>query len=270
MSYLIVYKNKIEAKNYYFKVNYVEKKAQEVHGLSVEKLINLSRNRTFFDQIDDIWKDFQNADLLVAHNFEFDIKFLKSEFLSCGRMFAYKQSFCTMRYFTHICKLPRRNSRYGGYKFPKLKELVDFFRIDQASILNKVRLLFDDDSIGFHDSRFDVIATWLCYLEGIKRGYLRESYVLCLPFFVEENVVKRKSGSIENIEQKTDGRKVELEEKPKQILHKEHSVNTDFNSLDKGHDRSLKKLLLALVGIIIIMMPVIIFIALLVYAVISK
>lgn len=67
------------------------------------------------------------ADLLVAHNLDYDETVLFAEFKRCQRMpdVLQKNKFCTMKATTNICKLP---GKYG-YKWPKLieayKQLVD-------------------------------------------------------------------------------------------------------------------------------------------------
>lgn len=77
--------------------------------------------------MEEIYDDFFAADLIVAHNAPFDIGFMINEFYRRERRFRYKEEFDTMRYFTPIMKLPRRNG--AGYKFPKLTELGEFLDI---------------------------------------------------------------------------------------------------------------------------------------------
>jgi hypothetical protein len=43
-----------------------------VHGLSVDMLNRLSNNKGFIDFSDEIRPDFEKADIIVSHNYEFD------------------------------------------------------------------------------------------------------------------------------------------------------------------------------------------------------
>ena len=168
LSYLILDGNNIEAKNYFFKVDYVEPGAERIHGLSVEKLCKLSNNRTFNDNLYLLHSDFHNADLLVGHNISFDLKFILAEYRKCGRSFSLRESFCTMRYFTNICKIP--HYRGYGYKWPRLEELTQFFNINDTDIRQETESIFDCQDVGYHDARFDTVATYLAYIEGLRRG----------------------------------------------------------------------------------------------------
>jgi DNA polymerase-3 subunit epsilon len=62
------------------------------------------------------------ADQVVAHNINFDLKFLAYEFdrIGNGNVIADKPGFCTMEATTDICKIPGRWP--GKFKWPKLME----------------------------------------------------------------------------------------------------------------------------------------------------
>lgn len=171
LSYLIVDGDQIIPKNYYFKVDYIEPGAQRVHGLSVEMLAKLSNDKAFIDFYDELYEDFDNADLLIAHNFSFDIRFIKSEFMRCGVNYIYNESLCTMRYFTDICRIP--GSSGYVYKWPNLEELTRFFDIKGKRIIKTTNELFDCKEIGYHDARFDTVATYLCLMEALNRGLVK-------------------------------------------------------------------------------------------------
>ncbi|MBO8161911.1 MAG: UvrD-helicase domain-containing protein [Thermosipho sp. (in: Bacteria)] len=175
LSYLICNERSIKAKNFYFTVDYVEPEAQRVHNLSVNKLRQLSNNKRFKDFFREIKDDFCNADLLIAHNYSFDMKFIKAEFSRQGYKYMPNDSFCTMRYFTDICKLYNQSHRY---KYPKLKELANFLNINKYDILCTVKEYYGEDSISFHDARFDVTTTFLCFVKGIKNGHINSTEVL--------------------------------------------------------------------------------------------
>lgn len=171
LSYIIVYGNSIDAKNYYFKVDYVEYGAQKVHGLSVEQLQKLSGNKTFKNNFDLILDDFTNSELLVAHNFNFDLSFLKAEYERCGNSFKYNNSLCTMKYFTDICRIP--NSNGNGYKWPKLEEMIRYFKIKDKEILKTTREIFNADKTNYHDARFDTVAVYMCYMKALEKGLIK-------------------------------------------------------------------------------------------------
>lgn len=171
LSYLIINGNDISSDNYYFKVDYIEPGAQNIHGLNTDNLIQLSNGRIFKDSFHKIEEDFSKADLLISHNFNFDLKFMKAEFHKCNSCFRYNKSLCTMRYFTSICKIPRYNG--PGYKWPNLDELVRFFGIKNEDIIKNTNKLFVTENIDYHDARFDVVATYLCLKEAMYKGLFR-------------------------------------------------------------------------------------------------
>lgn len=158
LSYVLQDASGIKTKNFYFKVNYIEPSASMVHGLTVERLLVLSKGKTFRDYIDEIYADLSSADLLVAHNTSFDFSFLREEFELAGELFNPINSFCTMKSSVPVCKLKRTNS--NGYKYPKLCELTSFLQITDQEILSVTRNIFGDNC-GYHDARFDTTAVYL-------------------------------------------------------------------------------------------------------------
>jgi DNA polymerase-3 subunit epsilon len=151
-------KDSVRAKNYFFSVENVEYGAYMVHGFSKQKLQELSNGKKFADDIDQIQEDFESADLVVAHNVAFDIMFLRREFERLNRVFRAKEEFCTMKNLIPVCKIPK--NRGQGYKYPKLSEACEFFRITDTEIKEDVKRFFGKD-VGFHDARFDTTALYL-------------------------------------------------------------------------------------------------------------
>jgi len=90
----------------------------------------------------------KNADLIVGHNIQFDIKMmLTANIREGGRGDALKKaSFCTMQTATDICKLP--NPKFPGkFKWPSLQEAY--------------KILVDPRGFeGAHDAEEDVKATY--------------------------------------------------------------------------------------------------------------
>lgn len=150
------------AKNFFFTVDYVEPGAEKVHGLSVDKLRELSKCKRFKDFAEEIYEDFKNEDILCGHNVDFDIGFLIKELDEAGyaaRDLLYKKRFCTMHSYTDILCL-NWNDYYNEYKWPRLSEVVDFLSIDKEYLEDKTKEVFGlDENVDFHDARLDVTTT---------------------------------------------------------------------------------------------------------------
>lgn len=136
----------------------------------MEKLIKLSNNETFKDKISLFKNNFDHANLLVGHNIRFDLEFIISEYRQARYNFTYNDAFCTMKHFTNICKIPNYNGY--GYKWPKLEELTNFFGISHKDIRKTTEDIFRCKDIGYHDARFDTVATYLSYMKGLERGLI--------------------------------------------------------------------------------------------------
>ena len=114
--------------------------------------------------LQEIQKDFDSADVIVAHNVNFDFSFLRKEFESCGKIFYAQESFCTMKKSVPVCKIPRANHR--GYKYPKLCELCAYLGISDDLINQTTKTLFGKQ-VGYHDARFDTTALYLALVKGV-------------------------------------------------------------------------------------------------------
>lgn len=163
LSYIILDDGKPTAKNFFFKVEYIEPGASEVTGLTPQKLAVLSGGREFSDDADEIHDDFASADFIVAHNFPFDQKFMEAEFNRLGMNFEYKRSICSMRSTCDFLKIPG----WRKYKMPSLAELGAFFGIRDSEVIAKTQELYSSKSIA-HDSRFDTVKLMLAVEEGKK------------------------------------------------------------------------------------------------------
>lgn len=164
--------NKTTGKNVFFTVDYVEPGAEKIHGFSVEILYKLSNGESFKDHLQEFIQDFKDADILIGHNVNFDIKFLSSELKNCNKTLNVKHVFCTMNYYKNICKLKNKRNEY---KAPRLEEVVRFLHIQNSYINNLSKKLFNGTA-NFHDARFDTTATYLIVTEGIKKGYIPAGY----------------------------------------------------------------------------------------------
>ena len=147
----------IKTVNHYF--SWPENKARvtqeaiNVNGLTEEVLANkqLSNRKA---ALEEFVADKDSCDLLVAHNLEFDKKFIVASCREEGVKYAssgWSKSYDTMKRTASFCQIPKTWG--NGYKWPKLTELADCLYIDYSKI-------------SLHDSSGDVELTKLCF-EGI-------------------------------------------------------------------------------------------------------
>ena len=135
----------------------VTQEAINVNGLTEEVLASKqlsSRKKAFEEFVAD--KD--SCDLLVAHNLEFDKKFIIASCREEGVKFAnsgWAQSYDTMKRMTSYCQIPKDWG--SGYKWPKLTELADCLGIDYSHI-------------SLHDSSGDVELTKQCFKKIVNQG----------------------------------------------------------------------------------------------------
>lgn len=152
-------------KNIFFTVDEMEPEAERIHGFSLEKLYELSEGMYFEDLYADFINDFLEADFIIGHNVQFDIKFLKHELLGLGEFFEPNNVFCTMKYYKDICKILRPT---GDYKNPKLEEVIKHLNITDSEISETANKYFQGSG-NYHDARFDTAATYLTVINGIKK-----------------------------------------------------------------------------------------------------
>lgn len=137
-----------------------------IHGITNECMIEKGVDlKTFFDTFMD---DFINADRVVGHNVDFDIKMLKVEIL---RKLTYELTYfhaecyneylhllnssnkyvCTMQETIDLCGIERSNKKGNYMKFPKLSEL--HFK------------LYNINPNNLHNSLYDVLVCLRCYCQ---------------------------------------------------------------------------------------------------------
>ena len=144
----------IKTVNHYF--SWPENKARvtqeaiNVNGLTEEVLANkqLSNRKA---ALEEFVADKDSCDLLVAHNLEFDKKFIVASCREEGVKYAssgWSKSYDTMKRTASFCQIPKTWG--NGYKWPKLTELADCLDIDYSHI-------------ALHDSSGDVELTKLCF-----------------------------------------------------------------------------------------------------------
>lgn len=129
--------------------------AAAVHGITTEKAtahgIPIQVAMLMFSHLCKI------SDQAVAHNDEFDIKFIAYEIERLGQpnRLMDMPRFCTMKATTNICKLP---GNYGKYKWPKLVEAHEHF--------------FGEGFDGAHDAFADVLACARVHQHLIKNNLI--------------------------------------------------------------------------------------------------
>lgn len=134
--------------------------AQEVHNISTREAQIYGIEENLLAEI--FLALYENADILVCHNFQFDSMIMAGVLhrqgykLDAITLLDNKPFFCTMQGTTQLCKLP---GKFGDYKWPKLQELHQH--------------LFGEGFIGAHDAMFDIKATMKCYYELRKTGWIK-------------------------------------------------------------------------------------------------
>jgi len=96
-----------------------------------------------------------------------------------------------MKYFTPICKLPlsERDRKEFNYKYPKLAELADFFRISEREIAKQASALFGMPGKGrFHDSRIDATAVYLAFKKALEGGLVKTGQDLTDAFVLKSSI----------------------------------------------------------------------------------
>lgn len=159
LSYIVEENNNLKAKNRYFKVPYVEKGAEEIHGLSIKLLDRLSEGKWFGYHASDIYNDLKEGQF-IAHNVNFDENFIKTELQRYGYLWTPKERYCTMQNLKNTIGVLSKNNTI---KNPKLEEAMNYYNIAQEEVLSFAQRLFNCVDISFHDSRFDVAGLYLVY-----------------------------------------------------------------------------------------------------------
>jgi hypothetical protein len=145
------------AKNFFFSVDSMPRKASDVHGLTKPKLKKLSGGKIFADHAQEIHGDLANTDA-ICHNTKFDIAFLEAEFNRLSMRLPCAPGACTMLHYTDICALP--GGPRSQYKWPKLHEAMGAAKISSKVARTTAAELFGEEDLPFHDSRMDVAAVY--------------------------------------------------------------------------------------------------------------
>ncbi len=172
LSYLLDKDGEVTGHNYFFSVDDMSPGAQEVHGFSMEMLDELSGQTYFEDIAGEFLPDFNEARLLVGHNVEADVRYLKVEMDRAGLKLKKVPTFCTMNYASGIMNMQRKVVT-GRPKPPKLSELAEYYGITPELVAEKTAQWFKVEDINLHDARYDTVMTYLCFKAAIDKGDLR-------------------------------------------------------------------------------------------------
>jgi len=132
--------------------------AASIHGITTDRA--KKEGVSLHKVLPEFNADVKKATTIIAHNAEFDLPIVNTEFMRCKLEtdLLKKQRFCTIKTQKIIsyCKLPKPSGR--GYKWPALNEL----HIQ----------LFETEFTDSHNAGADVEACAKCYFELRKRGII--------------------------------------------------------------------------------------------------
>ncbi|MAM29443.1 MAG: hypothetical protein CMC13_10525 [Flavobacteriaceae bacterium] len=126
-----------------------------IHRISAKNALNNGNELHFvLNQFNECVK---KADFIVAHNVNFDLNIVASEFFqsSIDTEIYEKSQICTMKSSQEFCKII---GNYG-YKYPKLSELH--------------LKLFNTTFNEAHDATVDIKATYHCFIELLKKDIIK-------------------------------------------------------------------------------------------------
>ena len=128
----------------------IEDRCVDIHGITNQMADTFGEGPT--TALLHFQRTLARADLVVAHNIEFDYMTMNNAMISAGLpLLTWPEQYCTMKHSTNILRMPNSNGR-AGYKWPKLAEAYHYFT--RKSL------------VGAHDSLADAYACKKVY-QGI-------------------------------------------------------------------------------------------------------
>jgi len=167
IGFLILNQNlKLIRKKYYILKQdcILDEEALIINGLTKE--IIEERGQDPYLIYDEIFLELKSCKRIVAHNIEFDLTILHSDFIRKEKKTTVfkKAKFCTMKKSTTFVGIPRM---YGnGYKWPKLGELVA-----ACFFLDETPEGFEFDEA--HDALWDAEATTKCFIHLLQNEEMK-------------------------------------------------------------------------------------------------
>jgi DNA polymerase III epsilon subunit-like protein len=140
--------------------NVISEDSIKFHGITQE--ISELKGINIDNVLAEFIGDLEHADMIVAHNIEFDLNMIRVELLRLEqvaldlvlRKAIFEEQtnlYCTMRESVDLCKIEKENSRGKYYKFPTLTELH--------------KHLFDVEPKHLHNSFHDILCTTRCFIK---------------------------------------------------------------------------------------------------------
>lgn len=170
LSYIIAENGHMSGRNFFFPVTCMNEHAKRKHGFSKFRLYELSKGRSFEEQLPEFEEDFATADLICGHNIAADVRVMRIAYEAAGALWPKPREFCTMAHFDNAMHL---KSRTGAHKPPNLGELCGYFRLTDEEISEYCERMFGKHAYHAHDARYDTAATCLCIERAEERGDLR-------------------------------------------------------------------------------------------------
>jgi DNA polymerase III epsilon subunit-like protein len=132
--------------------------AASIHGITTDRA--KKEGVSLHKVLPEFNADVKKATTIIAHNVEFDLPIVNTEFMRCNleTNLLNKQKFCTMKTpgIISYCKLPKSSGM--GYKWPALNELH--------------LQLFETEFTDSHNAHADVEACAKCFFELRARGII--------------------------------------------------------------------------------------------------
>lgn len=132
-SYFLVRPESFEISEDSIKIHGITRKLAMEIGLSMETVLKM------------VWEAITRSRTLIAHNINFDISILLSEFYRAGMEDAIK----CVNEKAHVCTMRKGKDFMGVKKFPKLSELYQY--------------LFHEELSNAHDAQYDTLHCYKCY-----------------------------------------------------------------------------------------------------------
>ena len=140
--------------------NVISEDSIKFHGITQE--ISEAKGINIDNVLAEFIGDLEHADMMVAHNVEFDLNMIRVELLRLEqvaldlvlRKAIFEEQtnlYCTMRESVDLCKIEKENSRGTYYKFPTLTELH--------------KHLFNVEPKHLHNSFHDILCTIRCFIK---------------------------------------------------------------------------------------------------------
>ena len=161
--------------------------ATRVHGLTIDRLVMLRKHIQSTPYFVEDWPDlldfWESRDVagVVVHNLSFDAAFLPE--VAQGAVYWW----CSMKGLADWCAIPKRNSRGGRFKWPKLGEAADIVCNGPNALTPPNAAAFVEKTIGESLSRFSHVSLFDCFelYRIVSRVYLhRKNLIKFEPFVI--------------------------------------------------------------------------------------